>query len=182
MRLLNPPARAIRDRSGQAFVEFVFEVMILAVLLFGLIDVSRFLTTRQTLINVSREGSNLSLRQTSLSNAVAAVIASASPLTIGNTGSGPKGRVIITEVTSINNVNRITDQYAQGGLTTVSSKFGTGINTHANMQQAGVTGIPLPGDKVYITEVYYTFQPITPIGKLVNIALPTQFYDVAYFL
>jgi Flp pilus assembly protein TadG len=181
MRLLNPPARAVRDRSGQAFVEFAFAVMILVVLLFGLIDFSRFLTTRQTLINVSREGSNLSLRQTSLSNAVAAVIASASPLTIGNTGSGPKGRVIITEVTSISNGNRITDQYAQGGLTTASSKIGTGINSPATMP-AGVTGIPLPGDKVYITEVYYTFSPVTPIGKLVNIALPTQFYDVAYFL
>jgi Flp pilus assembly protein TadG len=159
----------------------VFEVMILVVLLFGLIDFSRFLTTRQTLINVSREGSNLSLRQTSLSNAVVAVIASASPLTIGNTGSGSKGRVIITEVTSINNANRITDQHAQGGLTTASSKIGTGIGSSATMP-AGVTGIPQPGDKVYITEVYYTFQPITPIGTLVNIALPTQFYDVAYFL
>jgi len=181
MRLSNPLARAVGNRSGQALVEFVFELMILVVLLFGLIDVSRFLTTRQTLINVSREGSNLSLRQTSLSNAVAAVIASASPLTIGNTGSGPTGRVIITEVTSINNVNTITDQYSQGGLTTVSSKIGTGINNPATMP-AGVTGIPQPDDKVYITEVYYTFEPITPIGKLVQIAFPTQFYDVAYFL
>jgi Flp pilus assembly protein TadG len=181
MRLLNPLARAVRNRSGQALVEFVFELMILLVLLFGLIDVGRFLTARQTLINVSREGSNLSLRQTSLSNAVAAVIASASPLTIGNTGSGSTGRVIITEVTSINNVNTITDQYAQGGLTTVSSKIGTGISNPATMP-SGVTGIPQPDDKVYITEVYYTFEPITPIGRLVQIALPTQLYDVAYFL
>ena len=181
MKLSNSLVRAIRGRSAQALIEFVFVVVVLVVLTFGLIDFSRFLTTRQTLINVSREGSNLSLRQTSLSNAVTAVIASASPLTIANTGSGPKGRVIITEVSRSNTVNVITDQYAAGGLTTAVSKFGTGINRQVTMP-AGVTGIPQPNDKVYITEVYYTFQPITPIGRLLNFALPSQFYDVAYFL
>jgi Flp pilus assembly protein TadG len=181
MKLPPSLARIFRDCSAQAMVEFVFVVLILVVLMFGLIDFSRFISTRQTLINVSREGSNLALRQTDLSNAVVAVVQSASSLTINNAGAGPKGRVIITEVTNNGTATIITGQYAQGGLTSVSSKIGTGVNTPVTMP-AGITGIPQPNDKVYITEVYYTFQPITPIGQLLKFALPTQFYDVAYFL
>jgi Flp pilus assembly protein TadG len=177
---MNPrcsPAHRIHDQSGQASVEFVFAVLILTVLVFGLIDFSRFIDTRQTLISVSRDGSNLALRQTDLTNAVAAVIAAASPLTINNMGTGPKGYVIITEVTKNNNVNKI----AKGGLTGVSSKIGTGVNQPATMP-ANVVGIPQPNDRVYITEVYYSYQPITPIGKLLKATLPTQIYDIAYFM
>jgi Flp pilus assembly protein TadG len=180
MNLLALFARIFRDRSAQAMVEFVFVVLILVVLLFGLIDFSRYISTRQTLINISREGSNLALRQLDLSNAVASVITSASPLTINN-ATAPNGRVIITEVTNSNNVNIITDQYFSKGGLTASSKIGNVVGGPATMP-TGITGIPQLNDKVYITEVYYTFQPITPIGQLLKFALPTQFYDVAYFL
>jgi hypothetical protein len=183
MKLYSPLTRIVRDRSAQAMIEFVFVVLILVVLMFGLIDFGRFLTTRQVLINVSREGSNLALRQLDLTNAVASVIASANPLTFNNGGAGAKGRVIITEVTNSNSFNVITGQAWGGGLNAgaAPSKIGSAINQKITMPN-GITGIPQLNDKVYITEVYYTFQPITPIGQLLKFTLPTQFYDVAYFL
>ena len=38
-----------------------------------------------------------------------------------------------------------------------------------------------PGKTVYITEVFYSYQPITPIGSLLGIVMPSTLYEVAYF-
>jgi len=34
---------------------------------------------------------------------------------------------------------------------------------------------------MYITEVFYTFAPITPVGKMLNFVMPSTLYQVAYF-
>lgn len=41
---------------------------------------------------------------------------------------------------------------------------------------------PQLNQTVYVTEVFYTYKSITPVGKfLVGIVLPSQLYDVAYY-
>src|SRR5579859_3409732 len=88
-----------RDQSGQALVEFMFVGFILLFMLFAMIDFCRAISTRQVIINLSREGSNEAARgsgdtvDATISNAIAAVIAGANPLNINT-----KGRVIITAV------------------------------------------------------------------------------------
>jgi Flp pilus assembly protein TadG len=163
-----------RHRAGTALVELVFVVFILAALVFGLIDFCRVISTRQVMMNLTREGSNLASRQTSLSNTVAALVASASPLDIAT-----KGRVIITAVRKINNVNTITDQLSQGGIT-ATSRIGTGVNEPATMP-ATPTPLPPLNQTIYVTEVFYSYKPITPIGRMLQLALPSQLYDVAFF-
>ena len=68
-------------------VEMVIVVMVLLILVFGLIDFGRAITTRQIIVNVSREGANLASRGTSLTNALEAIIGSANPLNITNNGT-----------------------------------------------------------------------------------------------
>jgi Flp pilus assembly protein TadG len=174
MELRRERSRGIHQCSGQATIEFVFIFFILAALVFGLIDFCRVISTRQVMINLTREGSNLASRNTALTNTVAAILASASPLNIGT-----KGRIIVTAVTNSNNLYTITDQISEGGITAVSV-IGTGVNTPATMP---ATTVPIPplGQTVYVTELFYSFEPITPIGKLLELALPTQLYEVAYF-
>lgn len=163
-----------RGQAGTALVEFVFVVMILVAMTFGVIDFCRVISTRQVMINLTREGSNLASRSTPITNTVNAIMASAAPLKIDT-----KGRIIVTAVLNNNGKLEISDQLSKGGVA-ATSKIGTGVKKLAKMPP---TTIPVPrsGQKVYVTELFYSFQPITPIGKILNLVLPTQLYEVAYF-
>src|SRR5580704_8422917 len=106
-----------RDQSGQALIEFMFVAFILLFMLFGMIDFCRAISTRQVLINLSREAANLAARGTgstadaSISNAIAAVIAGAAPLSITT-----NGEVIITAVLNSNGFYLVTNQIMEGAL------------------------------------------------------------------
>jgi len=166
------------SRSGQAFVELVFVALMMMVLVFGLIDFSRAIYERQILTNLTREGSNLASRGTGsttdqvISNAITAIVSSANPLTIN-----PNGRIIISVVVYSNGEFFVTNQQSQGGIS-ATSKVLNGTGPGAVMPN---TNPPLTNQTVYVTEVYYNFVPVTPVGGLVNLTLPTQLYDVAYF-
>src|ERR1019366_5467942 len=106
-----------RERSGQALIEFMFVAFILLFMLFGMIDFCRAISTRQVLINLSREAANLAARGTgstadeSISNALSSVIAGAAPLSIAT-----NGLVIITAVFNSNGTFLVTNQISEGGL------------------------------------------------------------------
>jgi Flp pilus assembly protein TadG len=167
--------------SGQALIEFSLVVIVLIVLMFGLIDVCQAIYTRQVIVNLAREGANLASRGTGdtrseiISNAVAAVVDAASPLSITTNGV-----VIITAVT--NNARGsyfISLQQRQGALT-FASKIGTRVGQSATLPITSPS-LSQPNYTVYVAEIYYKFKPITPIGSLLRVAIPTNLYDVAYF-
>jgi Flp pilus assembly protein TadG len=167
-----------RDRSGQALVEFMFVASILLLLLFGLIDFCRALSVRQVITSLTREGSNLASRGTTMSDAVDAVVASAAPLDI-DTASG---KVIITAVINVNGAFTITNQVSRG-LLTATSKIGTGVGAPVSTTWIPNTAVPIPKANkiVYVTEVFYDFKAVTPIGAFLNFTMPSPLYDVAYF-
>ena len=176
-----------RSRSGQALVEFMLVVLILMVLLFGLIDFSRALSTWQIMINVSREGSNLAARGSGtlgsnttqvIQAALGTVVSNAAPLNISQNGV-----VIITAVENSNGTFVVTQQMSLGALTATSkvAPKGTASTPIMPISNNSTVTFPQPNQTTYITEVYYSYSPVTPIGTLVGLTLPSTLYDVAYF-
>jgi len=162
-----------QGESGQAFIEFTFVALAMIVMLFALIDFGRVIYERQVMVNLTREGSNLASRGTSLTNTLTAITNSAAPLNIST-----KGRVILTAVYNNNGSLVVSNQLSAGGIF-ASSKVGT-TGGPATLPATAFT-IPQSNQYLYVTEVFYSYAPITPIGKLLSITLPTQLYDAAYF-
>jgi Flp pilus assembly protein TadG len=176
-----------RGESGQALIEFTFVTLLLIVLIFGTIDFCRAIYMRQLLVNLSRETANLEARGTGsttaeiMTNALNSMITEALPLSLNSTN----GMIIVTAVTNFNNKGTasytISHQFHLGTLGTFQSAVGNGVSATAKLPNTSM----LPAFRtVFVAEIYYKFAPITPVGKLIKLingALPTQFYDAAYF-
>jgi Flp pilus assembly protein TadG len=175
--------RRIRDRSGQAVLEFALAGTMLILLTFGLIDFSRAISDHEVMINISREGSNEAARgvgntvDQALANAIKSVVTGSAPLNF----TGSYGKVIITAVSNNGTATTVISQATTGTLSGVTSKVGpNGVGTTATMPNT-TPKLPEPNKTVYVTEVFYKFVPATPVGKLLKITLPAYLYDAAYF-
>jgi len=166
--------RTRQRRAGQALVEFVFVLMFLVVMLFGLIDFCRAIYHRQILANLSREGSSLYSRGTTATDTLNAVLMSAAPLNMTN-----NGHVIVTAVMNSNGVYRVIAQSSAGSLA-ATSRIRNGLGAPATWPALDPE-FPLRNQTVYVTEVFYRYEAVTPIGRLLRLNPPSNMYDVAYF-
>ncbi len=163
-----------RTQRGQALVEFAAVSFVLMMLVFGLIDFCRAIYDQQVMKGLTRQGSNLASRGTDLPTSLSSVVNGAAPLNLNN-----DGYCIITAVANVNGFYKITGQAAAGGVP-ANSKIGQGVGNPATVPAAAVPILQL-NQTIYITEVFYAYQPVTPIGKLITAKLPSDLYDVAYF-
>ena len=167
-------AKVIAGRTGQGMLEFAVVAPLLLALLMALIDITRAVYYAQVSSGLTRQGSNLASRGTTLPDTISAVIQGEAPLDLDKFGE-----VIVTSVAKIKGVNRITGQKSQGGLSQ-SSKIGLGVGSPATLPLQAEPMLRT-GETVYITEVFYAYQPITPIGNILNLVWPSSLYEVAYF-
>lgn len=176
----------ILEDSGQTLVELAISIPILLILVFGVIDFCRAIYYLEVMENLTAEGSSMSSRGANLSQTAQTVVTDAGT----NLSLSTKGCVIATSVlqttTGTNSTYQVTGQSAQGSCTGIFSKIGC----YPPPSTCGTATLPTEaaaalqsGQSLYITEIYYIYTPITPIGSLVNNTklLPAQLYDAAYY-
>ncbi len=166
--------KIVAAESGQAALEFALIATLMLVLFCMVVDFCRAVHDEQLMAGLSRQGSNLASRGATLSDSAAAVTGGSPSLDLRD-----EGEVIITTVTNLNQVYTITDQFSQGGISK-SSRVGTGVGNTASVP-ASAAAMLKPGQTIYITEVFYSYQPVTPIQNLLKLVLPSTLYESAYF-
>jgi Flp pilus assembly protein TadG len=173
--------RKRRGEAGQALLEFALVATTIIILALGAVDLSRAIFDREVLSDLARTGSNLASRgpcdtlNTCLTTAANAVITEPSDLNMA-----VNGMVIITAVqANAAGATTIIGQVTQGNVSGASSKVGA--MGGAPTLPATTPAIPPPNQTIYVTEVFYSFTPVTPLGNFINVVFPTPLYDVAYF-
>ncbi len=184
--------KLIANDSGQALVELAFVVTLLLLLVCTSVDFGRALNTMQVMSELTRQGSNLALRGegTSTCDSMCTAIAALSTANDSGLNLAGKGKIIITSLTETLSGSEtvgpsggpytIAEQDVSSGGLSATSKLGTAVG--ATVTLPGAPGLQ-NGQYLYVTEIFYTFTALTPIGKLTNgaVGMPSVLYDIAYF-
>ncbi|PYV45580.1 MAG: hypothetical protein DMG06_01900 [Acidobacteria bacterium] len=196
---LKNKTRTLRQKAnGQSVAEFAMVLPLMLLLVLGVIEIGYALYEDHSITKLAREGSNLISRQSTFTEAEAALQGAASaPLTFNS-----NARLILSVIklgTGGSNLNQpiISQRHVLGTLSANSvlgeppSTSYTGSPNYSCQDADNDTSIrisgPLPngltltaGQSVYITEVYLHHNLITPFDKF-GISLPSNLYASAYF-
>jgi len=189
----------IHGEAGQSVLEFGLMLPLVVVLVLGVIELSWALLDQHVVTKLTREGSNLISRDTSLQAAATALGTMATrPVDF----SGSNSKVIFSVVRQIDatgttNFGRpvLFQRFEYGGLSGASTltTVGTGTfgsapdytavnpNTDASLQITNLpAGIMINGGMLYITEIYTRHTLLTPFNRF-GVTVPGTLYSIAYF-
>jgi Flp pilus assembly protein TadG len=187
----------MKRQRGQSLIEFALTLPLLILIVLGVVEVSYALFDQHIVTKLTREGSNLISRSTTLGDAMTALrTMSTAPVDLDN-GS----RVIFSVIRNVPtvgaaNYNRaiLAQRYSYGTLsaastiqTAGSASFGPGPEYAAanqdNNTNLRVTNLPVTlslGTSLYVTELYTTHPTLTPLANF-GVTVPQTLYSIAYF-
>ena len=190
----------VTSSSGQSLVEFAMLLPFVLVIALGVVEVGWALLDSLVVTSLSREGSNLISRDTSLQDAGTALTSMSSlPVNFASGSSVIFSVVRMGATTGTANYNALVlyQRYqfgsflgsAQSQVTSAGGSFGGAPDYQAmnadNDTSLQVTGLPanlivVPGGTIYITEIFTTHTWITPLNNF-GISAPQTLYSIAYF-
>jgi hypothetical protein len=190
--------RLLRSDSGQSLLEFALVVPLVLFLALGVIEASYAVLDQHVVTKLTREGSNLISRDTTLADAVTAMKNMSSRPVNLNDGSSKVILSVIKHVGTVgaSNYDRdiIYQRFEYGSFSSSSAlrisggSFGGApdyvANNSDNDTSLQVSNLPANlttlGGMLYVTEIYTRHTLITPLDRL-GISLPTTLYSIAYF-
>jgi len=168
----NGVRRRGRYERGQEIVELVLVLPFLLVMVFGILEFGHLFDVDQSLTSLSREGANIASRGTPLDTVVQVTLANGAQINLAGFGGA-----IASQLTVQNGVPMVSAQLASAGISVVSSRIGP-VGAPANTL-GGYTFAD--GKNYYIVELFYDYQPFTPLKRLVQGIVPDTIYDRAMF-
>jgi TadE-like protein len=192
--------RRLSSPKGQSIVETAMIMPLFIVIVLGVSEVGYALVDQHVVTRMSREGSNLISRDTTLQDAAQAMRGMTSrPVNFDNGSS----KVIFSvlkrgETTGSANYDRIIlyqryeyGSYAGSSKLTTSggASFGpapdyvavnSDNNTNLRVTNVASNLVAVRGGLIYVTEIYSRHSLITPINRF-GVTVPQTLYSIAYF-
>jgi Flp pilus assembly protein TadG len=192
--------RFLLDAAGQSMIEFALVVPLFLIIVLGVVEVGYALVDQHVTTRITREGSNMISRATTLQDAAQVLrTMSTRPVNLDDGSS----RVIFSvlkkgETTGSANYDRIIlyQRYTFGSgsgssrlLTAGGGSFGpapdyiavnSDNNTGLRVTNVDPNLVVVRGGLVYVTEVYTRHTLITPLDRF-GISVPQSLYSIAYF-
>ena len=190
--------KGLSSSSGQSVIEFALILPLVMVVLLGVIELSYALLDEHVVTKLTREGSNLISRDTSLQDAATAMRSmSTRPVNFDTSSKVIFSVVRRVATTGASNFDKdiLYQRYEYGALPATSqlTTRGTGAFGPAPDYQATnsdndtslqLTNLPsnllITGGMLYVTEIYTTHTLITPFDRF-GISVPSTLYSIAYF-
>ena len=183
--------------SGQAIVEFALVVPLVLIMALGVIEVGYALLDQHVVTKLTREGSNLISRDTSLADASAAIRNMSSRPVNFSDGSSKVIFSVVKKVATVGASNFdkavLYQRYEYGtfaGTSKLNNSGGTfgpspefqAVNSDndASLRVTNVPATMATGGMLYITEIYTRHPLITPFDRF-GVTMPQTLYSIAYF-
>ena len=195
---MTPIRQSLRDARGTALLEFSLVVPLVLVLCLGVVEVSYALLDQHVVTKLTREGSNLISRNTSLQDAANAL----TRMSTRPVNFNASAKVILSVIKNVDtagapNVGKdvLYQRYEVGPLgyssalqTRGAGAFGgapdyqaANSDTDVNLQMTNLPpNLISAGGLLYVTEIYSTHTLITPFDRF-GIQVPGTLYSIAYF-
>jgi hypothetical protein len=194
------PGRRARSASGQSLIEFALVLPLVLVVALGVIETSWALLDEHVVTKLSREGSNLISRDTTIQDATTAMRQMATLPVNFDSGSSTVIFSVIKRgaITGTANYDKpfLYQRFSYGTYPGTSQFTTSGIgsfggapdymannpDTDSSLQitNAPATLVPTPGQLIYVTEIFSQHQLLTPLDRF-GIAMPTTLSSIAFF-
>jgi len=187
-----------RREAGQSIIEFAIILPLLLVVVLGVVEVSYALMDQHVVTKLTREGSNLISRDTSLKDAATVLKSMAGrPVNFDSNAKVIFSIVMKGATTGSTNFGKdiLYGRYEYGALAATSvlqtvggSSFPAPDYQATNPDGDGglqLNGLPAglvvgSGSMIYVTEVWSKHELITPFDKF-GVTVPNVLYSIAYF-
>lgn len=188
----------MRSERGQSLVEFTMVLPIIVVLALAVTEFSWALLDQHVVTKLSREGSNLISRDTTLESTVTALkTMQTRPVDFASRSTVILSVITRVDTTGASNYDKpiLYERYQFGAIPATSTlktkgngTFGgapdyraANANNDTNLQVTNLpAGLLSLGGTLYVTEIFTTHTPLTPLGSF-GLAAPATLQSIAYF-